>query len=144
MPAAPRASAMPLPAPRLAPVTSATCGRYSLTANAAASGRARFSQVQEQRWLTATVHRKQCAAHVGSQRGRKVETGVGDVASLGESPQRKHGAEARNSGLTAVVLGGIFGGDKARNNAVDAHLGPPLHRQALRGVQQAGLGSAVG
>src|SRR5580704_13538049 len=104
MPAAPSASAMPLPAPRLAPVTTAILGSGLAEVTVARASDRRLRQVQEQGPLAPAMHGEQRAADVGGQRRCQIQAGGSDVGRLGETPQRKHRADARDTGLAAVVL----------------------------------------
>src|SRR5579862_6415320 len=108
MPAAPSASAMPLPAPRLAPVTTAIFGAGWADVMAARPSGLRLGQMQEQGPLAPAMHGEQRAADIGGQRRCQVQARRGDVGRLGQAAQRKHRAHARDAGLAAIVLGRIL------------------------------------
>src|SRR5688572_26873464 len=95
---------MPLPAPRLAPVTMATCGRCSLMLVLQVVGAGRgLREIENRRTFAAAMHRKRSAANVSGQARGQVHTGIGDVRGLAHASRRQTRTNTREPSRSAVM-----------------------------------------
>src|SRR6188474_1688093 len=95
---------MPLPAPRLAPVTMATCGRCSLMLVLQVVGAGRgLREIEKRRTFAAAVDRKRSAAHVSGQARSQVNAGSGDVRGLAHAPRGQARTNTREPCQSAVM-----------------------------------------
>src|SRR5579862_3185122 len=103
-----------------------------------------FEEMEEERTLATTMHRQLCAAHIGGKRRGEIQAGTGDVRRAGEAAQWELRTDPSNALRAAIMVLGIIGRYVTGNDGIDANLRPPLHRETLCRLKEAGLGRAVG